>query len=158
MDTIHACAVVVDGQGILILGASGSGKSELALDLLDQCALRGLSAALVGDDRIILTRRDDGIYASAPRQLAGLIEVRGSGIHQIDFVSEALLHFAVRLVERASAIRMPQDTPEEIADGFFLKCLTLPQGNFSALRVVLARLGHYGGVLPHVKSITTVVS
>jgi serine kinase of HPr protein (carbohydrate metabolism regulator) len=150
MDTIHACAVVVDGNGILILGKAGSGKSELALDLLDQCRLRGLSGALIGDDRIILTQKIDGVYASVPSQLEGMIEVRGSGIHHINFTKEARLHLAVRLVERSDAVRMPEDEPQEIASGIFLKCLTLPQGNFSALRVVLARLGHYGGVLPHV--------
>lgn len=149
METIHACAVVIEASGILILGKAGSGKSELALDLLDQCRLRGLTGALVGDDRIILTEKPDGIYASVPPQLEGLIEVRGSGIHHINFVKEARLNFAVRLVDRVDAVRMPEGEPQEIAPRIFLKCLTLPQGNFSALRVVLAHLGHYGGVLPN---------
>jgi serine kinase of HPr protein (carbohydrate metabolism regulator) len=150
MDTIHGCALVVEGQGILILGDSGSGKSELALDLLDQCKLRGLIGVLIGDDRIILTRKGDGVYASVPAPLAGLIEVRGSGIHKIDYVSEARLHFVVRLVTPQQSVRMPDDQEQEVAAGIFLPCLTLPQGNFSALRVILARLGHYGGVLPHI--------
>jgi serine kinase of HPr protein (carbohydrate metabolism regulator) len=150
MDTIHACAVVVDGQGILILGKSGSGKSELALDLLDQCKLRGLSGALIGDDRINLSRQDNDVIATVPPQLAGLIEVRGSGIHNIEYVSSGKLHFAVRLVESSYAVRMPDNNYEEIAPGFNLPCLTLPMGNFSALRVILARMGHYGGVLPHI--------
>ncbi len=150
METIHACAVVIDGQGILILGKSGSGKSELALDLLDQCKLRGLSGALIGDDRINLSKQGDDVIARVPPQLAGLIEVRGSGIHKIDYVSSGKLNFAVRLVESSNAVRMPDNHDEEIAPGIYLPCLTLPMGNFSALRVILARMGHYGGVLPHV--------
>jgi serine kinase of HPr protein (carbohydrate metabolism regulator) len=149
MNTIHASAVVIEGKGILILGKSGAGKSELALDLLDQAAMRGLSAALIGDDRIVLTQKEFGVFASAPPSLAGLIEVRGSGIHKIDHVTQARLFLAVRLVEPQDAVRMPEDIQQEIAPGIWLTCLTLPQGNFSALRVILARLGHYGGVLPH---------
>jgi serine kinase of HPr protein (carbohydrate metabolism regulator) len=149
MNTIHASAVVIDGKGILILGKSGSGKSELALDLLDQAALRGLSGRLIGDDRIVLTQKEFGVFASAPSSLAGLIEVRGSGIHKIDHVKEARLFLAVRLVPPSEAVRMPEDGNHEIAPGISLPCLVLPQGNFSALRVILARLGHYGGVLPH---------
>jgi serine kinase of HPr protein (carbohydrate metabolism regulator) len=150
MDTVHACAVIVDGQGILILGKSGSGKSELALDLLDQCKQRGLIGALIGDDRINLAKQGDDIIARVPPQLAGLIEVRGSGIHKISYASSGKLNFAVRLVESSNAVRMPVDDDEEVAPGFYLPCLTLPMGNFSALRVILARMGHYGGVLPHV--------
>jgi serine kinase of HPr protein (carbohydrate metabolism regulator) len=150
MDTIHACAVIVDGQGILILGKTGSGKSELVLDLLDQCKLRGLTGILIGDDRINLSKQGDDVIARVPPQLAGLIEVRGSGIHKIDYVSSGKLNFAVKLVEASVAVRMPDNEIEEITQGIFLPCLTLPMGNFSALRVILARMGHYGGVLPQV--------
>lgn len=149
MQTIHASAVVIDGKGILILGKSGSGKSELALDLIDQCALRGLSGQLIGDDRIVLTHKDFGVFASAPPSLAGLIEVRGSGIHKIEHTKEARLFLAVRLVDPREAVRMPEEGEQEVAPDISLPCLTLPQGNFSALRVILARLGHYAGVLPH---------
>jgi serine kinase of HPr protein (carbohydrate metabolism regulator) len=150
MQTLHASAVVIDGKGILILGKSGSGKSELALDLIDQCAMRGIKGALIGDDQIVLTQKDFGVFASAPPTLAGLIEVRGSGIHKIKHIQEARLVFAVKLVEPQDAVRMPEDELQEIAPGISLPCLVLPKGNFSALRVILARLGHYGGVLPHI--------
>jgi serine kinase of HPr protein (carbohydrate metabolism regulator) len=145
LETIHASAAQIGGCGILILGASGAGKSALALDLIDQCHLRGVQASLIGDDRILLTRRGGQTFASPAPQLAGLIEVRGSGIHAIDHVGEAPLHLAVRLVDMADAVRMPPQEAVEVLPGVFLPLLALPQGQ-SAVRAVLARLGRYGGV------------
>lgn len=73
-ETIHASCVAIDGQGVLILGGSGSGKSGLALSLLSR------GARLISDDKVILTRRGKKIIASAPSALLGLIEARGVGI------------------------------------------------------------------------------
>lgn len=72
--TIHASAVAQAGRGLLILGASGAGKSALALDMM----ARG--AALVADDRVILTREGAALIGACPPQLAGRIEARGVGI------------------------------------------------------------------------------
>ena len=145
LEAIHASAVRIGETGILILGASGVGKSALALDLIDQCQLRGIAAGLIGDDRIVLARRNGQTFASPAPQLAGMIEVRGSGIHAIGHVAEAPLHLAVRLVPEKDAVRMPIEEPVEVLPGILLACLYLPQGQ-SAVRAVLARLGHYGGV------------
>ncbi len=71
---VHASCVAIDGCGLLILGASGSGKSGLALDLM------ALGATLVSDDRVILSRAGDDLVASAPPAIAGLIEARGIGL------------------------------------------------------------------------------
>jgi HPr kinase/phosphorylase len=144
-DTVHASAVVIDGAGVIILGPSGSGKSALALDLIDHCQLRGLAAALIGDDRIVLALRDGVVFASPAPALAGLIEVRGSGIHAIDHVAQAPLHLAVRLVGDEHALRMAPDGTFEIEPGIALPSLALPRG-YGALRAVLAHLGLYGGI------------
>ena len=61
-ETIHANAVAIDGQGILIIGQSGSGKSDLSLRLIDR------GAQLVGDDHCHIVRRDGIIYANAPER------------------------------------------------------------------------------------------
>ncbi|WP_449042655.1 HPr kinase/phosphorylase [Paracoccus sp. (in: a-proteobacteria)] len=74
MTTIHASAVVVEGQGLLILGPSGAGKSSLALALMAQ------GAQLVADDRVLLDARDGRLIAACPPPLAGRIEARGVGI------------------------------------------------------------------------------
>jgi RNase adaptor protein for sRNA GlmZ degradation len=72
--TIHATAVALNGQAVLLLGPAGSGKSDLALRLV------AAGWQLVADDRVVLRRDGDALIASAPARLAGLIEVRGVGI------------------------------------------------------------------------------
>jgi serine kinase of HPr protein (carbohydrate metabolism regulator) len=71
---IHASCVAIDGRGVLISGPSGSGKSDLALRLIDR------GAGLVSDDYTDLAATDGALIASAPDRIRGLIEVRGLGI------------------------------------------------------------------------------
>jgi HPr kinase/phosphorylase len=68
---LHASVVAVDGAGVLILGASGAGKSGLALRMI------ALGALLVSDDQVLLERCGDVLVARAPETLSGLIEARG---------------------------------------------------------------------------------
>jgi HPr kinase/phosphorylase len=98
---LHAAAVALAGRGVLILGASGSGKSALALQLI----ARG--AALVADDRVVLVRRGAALLAGAPASLAGLIEARGFGLLRLPSMPEAPVAVAVDL-DRRPAARMPQ--------------------------------------------------
>lgn len=78
MTTIHASAVEIGGQGLLILGPSGTGKSALAL------ALMGLGARLVADDRVILRAEGRHLLADCPSAIRGRIEARGIGILRAD--------------------------------------------------------------------------
>lgn len=73
-EVVHATAISVDGKGLLIRGASGSGKSSLALEMIS------LGASLVADDQTELRRQEDGVIASCPAAIAGQIEARGIGI------------------------------------------------------------------------------
>ena len=144
-DTIHGTAVVINGVGVIILGASGAGKSALALDLIDQSLLRGIPVALIGDDRLTISIESGQPVASPAPNLAGLIEVRGSGIHKIRHVERVPLNLAVRLVPENQAARMPKADPVEVLPGIKLPLLVLPLGH-AAVRAILAHLGHYGGV------------
>jgi HPr kinase/phosphorylase len=103
---LHASAVAVDGRGVLIVGASGSGKSGLALRMM------ALGALLVADDRVLVARRGPALVASAPAALRGLIEARGVGLLRADAADEAALALAVDL-DAAPSARMPH--PREIA-------------------------------------------
>jgi HPr kinase/phosphorylase len=99
---LHASAVAIDGRGILLLGDSGAGKSDLALRLMDR------TARLIADDRVDLVRDGDRVLMSAPQRLAGLIEVRGLGIFRVDNLDQAPLALAVRLVPRETMERLPE--------------------------------------------------
>ncbi|MEL7116708.1 MAG: HPr kinase/phosphatase C-terminal domain-containing protein [Pseudomonadota bacterium] len=99
---LHASCVAFDGRAVLICGASGSGKSSLALQLM------AYGAQLVADDRVDLTQLDEWPIASAPSQLQGLIEARGVGILKADSIARAPLHLVVDLGTTESE-RVPTD-------------------------------------------------
>jgi len=77
--------------GVLLIGGSGSGKSDLALRLL------GRGAELVSDDRTILRVERGRLTARAPRQIAGLIEIRGVGIVEMPHAASARILLVVNL-------------------------------------------------------------
>ncbi|MEO1139521.1 MAG: HPr kinase/phosphatase C-terminal domain-containing protein [Pseudomonadota bacterium] len=72
--TVHATTVAVDDRAVLIRGASGAGKSALALQLMAH------GAGLVADDRTRLWRAGEAVVADAPKAIRGQIEARGVGI------------------------------------------------------------------------------
>jgi serine kinase of HPr protein (carbohydrate metabolism regulator) len=90
----------VDGRGVLIEGRSGSGKSDLALRLIDR------GAKLVSDDYTVLLREGSALAARPPANIAGKIEVRGIGIVTMPHEASAPLALVVRLV----------DTPERLPE------------------------------------------
>jgi serine kinase of HPr protein (carbohydrate metabolism regulator) len=103
---VHGTCVTVENIGCLLLGPSGSGKSDLALRLvMDQ------KARLVADDQVSVERRTDRLIASPPATLAGLIEVRGVGILRMAHRARATLGLAVVLVPPAEVERLPE--PDE---------------------------------------------
>ena len=91
-NNVYASCVSVDCQGVLLIGGSGTGKSDLALRLI-----MDKKAVLVADDRVELELRNSLITASAPLPLKGLLEVRGIGIMTFPCLSEVPLSLAVRL-------------------------------------------------------------
>jgi len=117
---LHASCVVIDGCGVLLRGEPGSGKSDLALRLIDSYA----DAKLVADDRVDVVARDGALYASAPDALAGLLEVRGVGIVQLEYAREARLNLLLDLMDVAFVARLPEAAYEEML-GVRLPCLGL---------------------------------
>lgn len=98
---IHASCVELGGTGVLLLGESGSGKSDLALRLIDA------GGRLVADDRTDLHRKGDKLMASSPAPIAGRIEIRGVGIVPLTHVAEAVVGLAINLVAPDRVERLP---------------------------------------------------
>lgn len=101
---IHGTCVAVSGVGVLLRGPSGSGKSDLALRLIDDGAI------LVADDRVNLAALDGVLSASAPEQLAGMIEVRGMGILRVPSLPRAVIGLVIDLVDPHHIERLPEPT------------------------------------------------
>ena len=107
---IHATCVLLAGAGkafgapasagVLLLGKSGSGKSDLALRLI------ALGAKLVSDDRTELFPEKGGLHARTPPTIKGLLEVRGLGIVALPHAAKARIALAVSLEHPKS--RLPQ--------------------------------------------------
>ncbi|MAF96199.1 MAG: hypothetical protein CMM60_10650 [Rhodospirillaceae bacterium] len=104
MEQIHATTVDIDGSGVLLSGPSGNGKSDLALRLIDG------GARLVADDRTDLALADGRLVASAPREIAGRMEVRGLGVLEKDAVPQTVLALVVELVDPEDVERVPETT------------------------------------------------
>jgi serine kinase of HPr protein (carbohydrate metabolism regulator) len=91
MSLLHASCVAIGGRGVLLTGASGSGKSDLALRLIDR------GAVLVADDGVVVHVEDGRIIATAGPNIAGRIEVRGLGIVDLPAVERVAIALAVAL-------------------------------------------------------------
>lgn len=94
---LYASCAARDGAGVLLVGASGAGKSDLLLRLLDH------GFVLVADDRVDV---DDGV-ARPPPALAGLLEVRGLGIVRMPHLASVRLALVAAL-ERGERLPEPQ--------------------------------------------------
>jgi HPr kinase/phosphorylase len=99
---MHGSCVSRDGDGILVVGPPGAGKSDLVLRLLS----RGFE--LVADDQVDIA---DGI-ASCPAELAGLLESRGLGIVRLPYCHRTRLALIVELDGRADRMPQPNQHPE----------------------------------------------
>lgn len=106
-ETLHATAVAIGGRAVLLEGASGTGKSDLALRLIDR------GAVLISDDQTLLVRSGDQLVARAPATIAGRMEVRGIGIVDFPHVADVPLGLIVRLVDEPP--RMPERRARRIA-------------------------------------------
>lgn len=111
--TYSATCVVLNGRALLIEGPSGSGKSALALALIDR------GAVLIGDDGVTLEKRGDHLIASPPPNIAGLLEVRNLGLLQFPVASA---------VPVALVLRIDPDAPRfiEAAERVELRGVDLP--------------------------------
>jgi serine kinase of HPr protein (carbohydrate metabolism regulator) len=103
---IHASCVAIDGRGVLIRGASGAGKSDLALRLIDR------GAVLVADDYVLLNQGQGALIASPPATIKAKMEVRGLGIITLPYCTGIPIHLCVDLVEEEERHPQNEETVE----------------------------------------------
>jgi serine kinase of HPr protein (carbohydrate metabolism regulator) len=135
-ETAHASTVAVDGRAVLISGPSGSGKSDLALRLLD----RGFT--LVSDDQTIVRRDGNRLVASAPPTIKGKLEIRGVGIVDMDTVTDVPVALYVELT--SEIVRLPDDRRERPVLGVNLPLISVDAQTASAASKVALALDRLG--------------
>lgn len=107
---LHATCVALNGYGVLLRGPSGSGKSDLALRLLDQYA----DAILVADDRVEVAVREGSLYATVPPVIKGILEVRGVGVVHVPHLDIVRVYLLVDLADAKTIQRLPEPDDEKI--------------------------------------------
>lgn len=132
-EMLHATTVAIDGRAVLIEGPSGSGKSDLALRLIDR------GAKLVADDQTLVMRTPAGLVARPPRTIEGKMEVRGVGIVTMPHLAEAPVALLVRLEPEPP--RLPERRRRVVA-GVDVRVVALdPRPGSAPIKVELALAG-----------------
>lgn len=107
-EKIHGTCIAAGSKGVLLLGASGSGKSDLALRLISR------GAVLVADDVVMLRKEEDYIIANADTATRGLLEVRGVGLVHYPVANHIPVVLVVRLVVQEKVERLPTPAVESL--------------------------------------------
>jgi len=134
MKNIHATCISFKRKGVLIIGKSGSGKSDLALRMIMQ-----KGAKLVSDDRTDISKG----FAFPPKNIEGLLEIRGIGIKRFPFLKKQKIHLIVELAQNIKEIeRMPEPDFYEI-EGVKLPKIKLYPFEQSALDKLEATITYF---------------
>ena len=135
-ETLHASCVAIDGRAVLITGASGSGKSDLSLRLLD----RGF--ALVSDDQTIVKKVGTRLTAAAPSTIRGKLEIRGVGIVEMSYIDDQPVALVVELTSDIQ--RLPDDSRERLILGVAVPLISVDAKTSSAASKVALALDRLG--------------
>jgi HPr kinase/phosphorylase len=146
-DTVHASVACLGRHGVLIRGASGSGKSSLLLSLLDGNPNGG---KLVADDRAHLASEDGRLVASVPVAIAGRMEIRGVGIVERPYVSSVAVDLVVDLLPLEQCPRMPSEEESRVVlEGVAVARIFVAAGAHDGAARVKAALDRRLGTNPH---------
>ncbi len=143
MSCVHATCVSIGDFGVLLRGAPGSGKSDLALRLIDS------GGRLIADDQVLLTRVEDKLVARAPTPLDGMLEVRGLGIVRAPCDPEAVIALVVDLAPSGVDERLPPPSYCRL-EGVEIPRLAIAPRHASAaaiVRLALRTLADHGSLV-----------
>lgn len=140
---LQATCVAIDGRAVLITGAPGTGKSGLALMLIDR------GAHLVGDDSVMLDVRDGMLIAAPHPRTRGLLEVRNLGLLPFACIDDVPVALSIHL--DVAAPRFIEAPEEHTLLGITLPRVRLwPEPALLPRKVELA-LERYGTHPPQVR-------
>lgn len=135
MNNIHASCVKWKNNGILFIGDSGAGKSDLCLRFI-----LNHQAVLVADDRVDLNASKQKVSASCPDNIKGLLEVRGIGIKKVPFTEDVPLDIVVKLVKTPREVeRLPEPAFWDF-EGIRVPLVNVWSGDVSAVEKIIAAL------------------
>ena len=135
-EMLHATTVALGGRAVILAGRSGSGKSDLALRLLD----RGF--VLVSDDQTMVRKSGDRLIASAPPTIRGKLEVRGIGIVEVDQADDMPICLYIELANEIE--RLPDDDRERTLLGLAVPLVSIDALTASAPAKVVMALDRLG--------------
>ena len=133
---LQASAIAMEGRALAIEGPPGSGKTSLALALIER------GATLIGDDGVTLTRQGNALIASPPPNIAGLLEVRGVGLIELPVSSPVPLSLILTLGEQGE--RLPEVLPQRTLLGINIPTLPFEPGSIAPAERALWALRKHG--------------
>lgn len=122
---VHATSIVIGETGLLFLGVSGAGKSGAAFACLAEAAVLGWNAALIADDRTLLSVHADCCIASCPDPIKGLLELRGTGLLRFRRFERAVMHCAVEMTKPSPDTRYPPESETFSCNGASMPLMRL---------------------------------
>ena len=129
---IHGSSVAVEDNGILIIGHSGSGKSDLALRLIDS------GGTLISDDQTLCLKKQNEIFLFSIEAIYGLLEVRDMGIIKVPYVENVKMKIIVSLVQKKTERLYPKN--EKRLLGLNFPHLELEPNEISAVAKIKLKL------------------
>jgi serine kinase of HPr protein (carbohydrate metabolism regulator) len=138
---VHGTAIVVGTTGLLFVGPSGTGKSSLAYSCIAEAQSQGLFSALIADDQVFLSAAGGRVIAECPPTIAGMLELRGTGIVRLAHISPALIHFAVIPADCSGAGRLPPDEDRiDLLPDISLPVIRIPAAARNPLALIRAKI------------------
>jgi serine kinase of HPr protein (carbohydrate metabolism regulator) len=114
---LHGTAILIGRRGLLFVGPSGIGKSAMAFACMATARRQKAPSLLIADDQVLISARNGRILAACPQSIAGLIELRGSGIISMDHIEKAELDLVVQVVAPGDTERLPPENERFSIDG-----------------------------------------
>lgn len=116
--TYPASSIALQGQAILICGASGVGKSALCLLMLDR------GAQLISDDQSILVAKGGALFATPHPNIRGKLEIRNLGIMDVE-VADDIMPIALKIILHEDAPRYRDKADMEQICGISIPTLSI---------------------------------